>query len=147
MGSVADGADRVAGAVGPSFLDYSRRRAPLQIRMSDGRANDGEAGEGDEIVGSHETLFGGSANDDLRAPAGSFNQFRIGGGFGNDRVEGAEGADGLGGDAGEDLIIGNGGNDAIEARDGSADIVGCGAGTDTARLDAARDAFTSCERR
>jgi hypothetical protein len=157
MGRTADGADRIIGASGSSVVDYSDRTGPVNVTLNFGGADDGEAGERDEIVGSHEFVRGGQAGDVIRAPAGSTAAHDLSGLGGDDRIEGADGADTLsGGDTaaaflsrggdGVDTLLGFGGNDRIEANDGVGDIVGCGAGSDLAELDN-RDAFDSCETR
>jgi hypothetical protein len=154
MGRAADGADRIIGGPGHSTLDYSDRTRPVTATLNFDGADDGEAGERDEIIGSNEEVFGGQAGDTIRAPAGSKAAHTIFAGGGDDTVEGADGPDDLGGDGllgagnGVDLIIGNGGNDLIHARDGLSDIVGCGLDTDTAELDAnPLDISSSCENR
>jgi hypothetical protein len=156
MGRVADGADRIIGGSAFSEVDYSERSQPVNVTLNFGGADDGEPGERDEITGSNEFVNGGQAGDTIRAPAGSTARHILNGFEGNDRIEGAEGADTLsGGDSagfpvpggdGVDTLIANGGADLILADDGVADVVGCGAGTDTAELDSS-DGFSSCENR
>jgi hypothetical protein len=157
MGRVADGADRIIGGSAFSQVDYSERSQPVNVTLNFGGADDGEAGERDEITGSNEFVRGGQAGDVIRAPAGSIAAHNLSGLGGDDRIEGADGADTLsGGDTanallsrggdGADTLLGFGGDDRIEANDGVGDIVGCGAGSDLAELDN-RDAFDSCETR
>jgi Ca2+-binding RTX toxin-like protein len=81
------------------------------------------------------------------------------GGAGNDRVEGGIGHDTITGGPGKDTLFGEGdgnycgiyeckipfGNDTINARDGEADQVDCGVGTDTAIVDAL-DTVANCEK-
>jgi hypothetical protein len=81
------------------------------------------------------------------------------GGAGSDRVEGGIGHDVITGGPGRDTLFGEGdgnycgiyeckvpfGNDTINARDGEADQVDCGIGTDTAIVDAL-DTVASCEK-
>ena len=50
------------------------------------------------------------------------------------------------GNSGQDTINALGGDDLIIADDGFSDVVGCGSGNDSARLDP-RDGFNSCENR
>jgi hypothetical protein len=145
MGPTADGADRIIGGPGRSFLDYSGRTRPVNVTLNFGGADDGEAGERDEITGSNEVVSGGQAGDTILAPAGSTAGHHLTGEGGIDRIEGADGPDILNGGAGVDSsILGNGGNDLISAKDGLSEIVGCGSGTDKADLDA-NDRFGSCE--
>jgi hypothetical protein len=158
MGRRADGADDIIGGGAFSEVDYSERTQPVNVTLNFGGADDGEQVEGDEITGSNEFVNGGQAGDTIRAPAGSTAAHNLSGFGGDDTIEGADGADTLsGGDSansdllipdGEDTIVANGGSDVIFARDGVGDIIGCGAGTDTAELDPSTlDVSSSCENR
>ena len=99
----------------------------------DGAANDGAAGEGDNVgadvedIGTFQvqpvTLLGSAAANDLR---------------------GGGGADAIDGGAGNDTLSGGVGNDTIRARDGFADRVACDEGTDTAVVDTL-DTVSGCE--
>jgi N-acetylglucosamine-6-sulfatase len=66
-------------------------------------------------------------------------------GHGSDLVQGGAGPDVLFGGLGRDRLSGNWGNDTIYAADGRADVVRCGSGFDTARVDR-RDRVLLCER-
>ena len=102
-------------------------------------------GEGADVLdgdGGNDTLSGGDGRD------------RLFGGAGNDRVLGGAKGDELHGDTGNDqLFAGNGrdrvwggaGNDVISARDGSRDVIDCGAGLDRVTADR-RDRLRGCER-
>lgn len=82
----------------------------------------------------------------------------IDGGAGDDRIEGGFNHDTLIGGPGKDLIYGDRtsscgtsttvcvpfGNDVIDARDGEADVIDCGPGTDRAAVDEL-DVFANCE--
>ncbi len=72
--------------------------------------------------------------------SGGHGRDRLSGGSGNDRLYGGPGRDRLTGGAGADALRGGGGGDTIRARDGRRDRIACGAGRDTATLDA-RDAI------
>jgi Ca2+-binding RTX toxin-like protein len=94
----------------------------------------------DNLTGGTEadTLFGEAGNDTLY------------GGEGDDRVDGGAGNDSLFGDYSSCSAYGcSSGNDTILARDGEADSVNCGAGADTAQVDAidtlGQDGFQLCE--
>lgn len=99
----------------------------------DGVANDGAAGEGDNVgadvedVGTFQvqpvTLVGAAAPNNLR---------------------GGDGADTVDGGAGNDTLSGGLGNDTLRARDGFADRVSCDEGTDTAVVDTL-DTVSGCE--
>jgi Ca2+-binding RTX toxin-like protein len=102
-------------------------------------------GEGADVLdgdGGDDTLSGGDGRD------------RLFGGSGNDRVLGGAKGDELHGDAGTDQIFpgtgrdrvwGGAGNDTISARDGSRDVIDCGAGLDRITADR-RDRLRGCER-
>jgi Ca2+-binding RTX toxin-like protein len=109
MGSTADGADQVIGGAGIDLVTYERRTAPLRL-TEDGVADDGEAGEGDNIAPAVEILVGGA------------------------------GADTLAGGPGPNSLSAGPGDDTVVARDAGTDQVDCGAGTDTAVLDVADSA-------
>jgi Putative metal-binding motif/RTX calcium-binding nonapeptide repeat (4 copies) len=77
----------------------------------------------------------------------------LAGGPGDDKLTGGDGGDVLSGGAGNDTLEGRGGvddyfgegeNDTIEARDGNAERIACGAGTDIARNDFT-DIIAECE--
>ena len=104
------------------------------------------------------TIEGRGGADDLRAGSG---RETIDGGAGDDRIEGGFNHDVLTGGPGSDVIYGdstsgncggNGqsctlpfGNDTIDARDGAADQIDCGAGQDTAVVDALDTVAANCE--
>jgi hypothetical protein len=101
-------------------------------------------GEGADVLdgdGGDDSLWGGDGRD------------RLFGGAGNDRVLGGAKSDELHGDAGNDQLFpgsgrdrvwGGAGNDTISARDGSRDVIDCGAGLDRVTADR-RDHLRSCE--
>ena len=138
-GPVADGADKIIGGPAPSHVDYSERTRPVNATLNFGGADDGEAGERDEILGGNEVLRGGQASDVLRAPFDSRARHAISGNGGGDFIEGGEGADSLTGGAGRDGIRGLGGDDRLNARDGEVDRLECGPGFDTVDRDATDD--------
>jgi hypothetical protein len=145
MGTSADGADRITGGPGIDQVSYAGRTRPVNATLNFGGADDGEAGEGDELLGSNEVIVGGQVGDTIRAPAGSTAAHFLHGLGGIDTLEGADGPDEITGGPQRDTLLGHGDNDRIFANDGEADVVGCGAGTaDTAQLDN-RDGFESCE--
>ncbi len=112
---------------------------------------DGGSGS-DRLLGfaGNDRVFGGSGND------------RVSGGAGRDLVAGGSGRDVLTGDSGDDQLYGEGGNDTIyagtgrtridagtesdsvSARNGRADTINCGRGSDTARVDPF-DRVAGCE--
>lgn len=141
---VADGADQIIGGAAASTVDYSDRTRPVTATLNFGGADDGEAGEGDQIAGGHELILGGQAGDVLRAPPLSTAAHAISGGSGNDTIDGGEGKDSLTGGADGDTLRGLGGDDRIFAKDGERDTVDCGLQTDTFDVDSI-DNFGNCE--
>jgi Ca2+-binding RTX toxin-like protein len=99
----------------------------------------------------------GNGGDDVLT--GNNAEETIDGGPGNDRLEGGYNNDTIGGGPGRDTIYGDDtssqcgyiqsctvpfGNDTIDAQDGEADVVDCGVGDDTAKVDAI-DVVSGCE--
>ena len=135
------GADLIIGGAGTDTADYSSRVA-IVVVDPDGATDDGEAGETDTVETDVENIWGGTADDVLTGGLGSNV---LVGGIGNDVLDGLQGDDELDGGAGDDDLTGGSGidqlrgglgGDRIGARDGAADTVKCGGGTDTATLDA-----------
>ncbi|MBI4729149.1 MAG: hypothetical protein HY775_06550 [Acidobacteria bacterium] len=95
---------------------------------------------GHDTLDGVDNLTGSSAGDKLSGngaanviSGGSGNDAVVGGG-GNDVLNGGNGNDVLRGDAGVDRMYGGSGNDTFWARDGVADYVSGGFGTDRARV-------------
>ncbi len=103
------GRDVVLGGPGTDLVEYGVTAAPLSIRLDD-LANDGRAGEGDNLRADVENIFGGGGSDVLV------------GGAANNAIRGG---------AGNDLISGLGGNDDLFGYEGADNLFG-GTGTDTA---------------
>jgi Ca2+-binding RTX toxin-like protein len=89
-----------------------------------------------------DVIRGREENDVIRGGGGDDE---IAGGAGNDEVIGGHGADSIIGGTGADRLFGSSGADAFSARDGEADTVDGGDGTDEARADADLDILTSIE--
>jgi Ca2+-binding RTX toxin-like protein len=135
---LADTGDTFSGGAGVDRATFSTHFTGVEVSL-DGVANDGAAGEADNVLTDVENLSGSSFADTLRGSKGD-NEIR--GQNGNDTVVGGLGAD---------LLFGDDGNDVLEARSGTAffaDIDGrvdCGVGTsDTARIDNGDPVF-GCE--
>jgi Ca2+-binding RTX toxin-like protein len=177
----ANAADVVDG--GPGFdeiprvdADYDRGFDDNVSVSVDGQPNDGEAGEGDNVIAveklsimaNHATFVGSGAGDDVFVEANTSNISGLGGNDrlvaydGHDTIEGGDGDDYLEGGFGNDVLTGgagvdqfNGGrtesnviaigSDQIFARDGAAEQVSCGIGSDTAQVDASDVVDSSCE--
>ena len=127
------GADMISGGLGVDAVDYSTRTAPVSVTLAGAAADDGEAGEHDNVAEDVEGAFGGSNNDTL---AGNAADGFLSGLGGNDDLSDAGGADTL--DAGA-------GNDKINSVDGFADVDVCGTGTDSATSDTIDTVGTDCE--
>lgn len=131
------GADDINGGTGFDAVSYFDKAAnePVTVTL-DNQANDGTAGEGDNVRLDIEDIGGGDGNDTLSAlnsPGGNL----ISGGAGNDTIDPG---------IGEDAVQGNDGDDTLNTRDGFADRVSCGNGNDTANVDQLDLVSADCER-
>jgi Ca2+-binding RTX toxin-like protein len=102
-------------------------------------------GEGADVLdgdGGNDTLSGGDGRDRLFGGAGND---RLLGGAKGDELHGDTGNDQLFAGTGRDRVWGGAGNDVISARDGSRDVIDCGAGLDRVTADR-RDHLRGCER-
>ena len=99
--------------------------------------------------GGTDAIRGGSAAETIDAGAGDD---RVDGGFGDDTITGGPGRDRISADRGDsqcglfESCAMPQGNDTVLARDGEADSIDCGVGTDTAVVDKADTVAPSCER-
>jgi Ca2+-binding RTX toxin-like protein len=146
-GEFATGADDLSGGAGRDAVFYSQRRAGISVDL-DGVADDGAAGELDNVRSDVEVVSSGSGNDVLIGNAGA-NEFGSGGG--TDRIEGRGGADVLSaeddiaGFLAPDTVLGGAGNDRISVADEVLDDVRCGTGAaDVAFIDSL-DTIAACE--
>lgn len=138
------GNDRLFGDAGNDSL----RGGAGNDRLDGGTGNDalnGGSGNDREYGGAgNDRAMGGTGNDLLDGGIGTDT---LTGGAGNDRESGGVGNDTLSGGAGRDTLNGGAGSDQIDARDRrGGDRVTCGAGNDTARIDAGDVAASDCER-
>ncbi len=109
-------ADTLIGDLGTDLADYSDRQSVDNLTITlDGTANDGEAGENDDIRGDVEDVSTAGGADNVTGNPQTPNKISTGAG-----------------------------NDTIESRDSNADTVNCGADTDTVTADR-RDTLTGCE--
>ncbi len=125
------GADSFSGNEGSDAVSYSGG-TPVDVTI-DGVANDGAAGEGDNVGLDVEDLFGGNGDDRL---TGSPSANTLDGGIGADRLTGGPGPDALFGGEGDDVIF---------ARDSEVDVIECGPGLDTATIDREDVVAGDCE--
>jgi hypothetical protein len=141
------GADILSGGPGLDEVSYGGR-APLHLSIGDG-ANDGAAGEGDDIRDDVESLTGGSGPDvlvgdddaNLLIAYGGRDVLRgLGGG---DRLIGWNDGDELDGGAGPDIVQA-GALDRPLLADGEADRLDCRSRAPTIQADVLLDLFRSC---
>jgi Ca2+-binding RTX toxin-like protein len=132
-------AEVLSGGEGRDEVSYHaiRPRSESVTVTNDGVADDGAAGEGDNIAPDVEVLTGGHGDD------------IVAGGEGADELRGGVlGADTLMGGGGVDVFAGGGGSDVLLAKDGLADKVDCGddnfGGVDRAEVDP-QDVHSRCE--
>ncbi|WP_372791039.1 calcium-binding protein, partial [Paraconexibacter sp.] len=142
-GPTPDGNDVLSGRGGASdHAIYSLRTSSLSIDLDD-NADDGQAGEADNVGDDVEWVTGGQAADVL---VGSPADNILRGSTGNDTLDGGAGADSLGGGAGTDTVTyaGRGIPVAVDI-DGNADD---GSSTDAAAggVTSRDDVMTDVER-
>jgi Ca2+-binding RTX toxin-like protein len=121
-------------------VDYRARVNPV-IVVGNGVADDGEAGEGDNVSPNVDIVLGGSASDsftDVDAAGRGGNDTFISTGAGGLFGDGGSGDDVFMGGGGEDFCFGGRGDDDLNGRGGSDDLEG-GGGADTIRGGAGRD--------
>ncbi len=116
----ADNGDVLDGGAGlGDSIDLRDRTAPLNISFN-GVADDGEAGEGDNLIGI-ERVDSGEGDDTLTggpAPEQLFSN------DGHDVIDGGPGPDELGGGQGNDVVRGGSGNDNLDGGDGADQLDG-----------------------
>jgi Ca2+-binding RTX toxin-like protein len=104
----------------PQLVTYEHATGPLSV-TADNVANDGQPGESDNVHGDVYEVVGGVFDDTIS-------------GFASE--DGGDGNDVLTGGAGRDNLFGGAGDDVFESRDGEADRIWCGTGTDVVHADA-----------
>lgn len=142
------GTDVLDGGPGEDFAAYSRSGStPLSLSL-DGVANDGQAGEADNLL-NIEDVTGGEGDDTITGNASANSLLGL---QGKDTISGLGGNDQLGGDFGsgsvavlrgiplntgaDDTLIGGPGRDGLE----------CGGGVDVGVRDPSDDVSANCER-
>ncbi len=136
MGTDPDGADQLIGGPGFDQAGYNARTGSLTLSAADGLANDGEAGEHDNISSNIEKLDGGSGNDNITA--GLVDSDLLGN-DGNDTLTGGPGGDQISGGSGTNRLSGGPGDDSFGARDGTANTMDGGPGDDEFELGTGTD--------
>jgi Ca2+-binding RTX toxin-like protein len=144
----ATGADDFSGGAGRDAVLYSQRRAGISVDLDD-VADDGAAGEGDNVRSDVEIVSSGRGDDVL---VGNAAANELASDAGADRIEGRGGRDvltardGAPDTAGTDTLLGGAGNDRISVADDVLDQVRCGNGaSDTVFVDAGLDTVLGCE--
>jgi Ca2+-binding RTX toxin-like protein len=117
--------DELKGGDGTDVADYFSRNADLNISI-DGLANDGNAGEMDNVLTDVEIVWCGTGNDSV---VGSSAGDKLYGDEGNDTLRGAGGNDTISGESGIDVLHGDGGNDHLDGGTEGDSLYG-GAGDD-----------------
>ncbi|WP_183094223.1 calcium-binding protein [Nocardioides stalactiti] len=105
--------DVVSGGGGKDRATYAGESANLVISL-DNVANDGPAGDVDNVKSDVEEVQGGSGNDQISGSGGANTLL---GGSGNDELRGNGGADVLNGQLGGDVLIGGAGSDTVSYAD------------------------------
>jgi hypothetical protein len=122
------GTDTVAGGSGLDAVDYSERMTPLVIdtRLLNGQivGRSGAPGENDALSPDIEAVFGGAAADVINT------------GEADDQVIPNKG---------KDEVSTASGDDVVDARDGVADKIFCGTGTDTVYADQLDSVAVDCD--
>ncbi|WP_081685773.1 Ig-like domain-containing protein [Candidatus Solirubrobacter pratensis] len=127
------GADSINGGAGLDHADYTG--TPLTISLND-LPDDGAPNEGDNVR---------SDVEDVSANPGAGGTATITGSDAGNMLSLAGGGGTITGGAGSDMLQGGPENDTIDARDGYADRVSCGTGTDTVRADQLDQVAADCE--
>lgn len=126
-----EGSDSYVGGPGNDSFSYFHRASPVSISL-DGVANDGMAGEADNVHPDIETVGGSAGNDVIIGTPGPDHLW---GGDGDDLIQGMGGDDRLSGDDGNDAVDGGPGNDELTGGCMTDTLIG-GPGADTFYSDA-----------
>jgi hemolysin type calcium-binding protein len=116
-GADRNGSDTIDGGPGGDSVTYEARRKGVRVSL-DGRQDDGQRGEQDNVGRDVENATGGRGSDRLSGNGaendleGEEEDEERGG---SDRISGRGGNDILGGGAGSNVLLGGQGNDFLEA--------------------------------
>ncbi len=150
QGSAANGGDALSGGRGLDEVSYASRGAAVNVSVNN-VANDGGAGEADNVRDDVEIVVGTPFGDTLTGN-GLANFFGGGGGAdilfgfdGIDRLIGEAGVDNLNGGDGLDYLDGGSENDTINAVDNGRDEVDGGTGAGDNCNTEAFDLVANCE--
>jgi Ca2+-binding RTX toxin-like protein len=115
-----DEPDEVSGGPGVDQVRYGSTDETLRVSLND-IADDGVAGEHDNVLSDVEDVLG-STGDDVLEGDGDDNQ--LGGQNGDDVLIGGGGNDALGGRRGDDRLVGDQGNDRLFGWEDQDDLFG-----------------------
>jgi Ca2+-binding RTX toxin-like protein len=124
-------ADSISGGAGIDSVTAAG--TPVSVSLND-VADDGTAGEGDNVHSDIEDVTVSSGSTATVAGSGAGNVLTVTTGDGT-----------ISGGAGSDTLQGGTGDDAIDARDGYADRVACGPGMDSVKADQLDQVYADCE--
>ena len=127
------GSDALGGGAGTDTADYQFRLQDITVTL-DNQANDGTPGEGDNVGSDVENVRGGGFDDTITGDQGS------------NLIEGGDGEDYADGGANVDQLSGGDAGDVVRSRDGVADNVVCGKGTDFVVADSMDRVQGDCDR-
>ena len=146
------GADVFIGGIGTDAAKYSEKTTGLTLDI-DNEADDGVAGENDNINTDVENITGGAGNDTITGNSvantilGGLGNDSLDGGLGNDSLDGGLGNDSLNGQNGADVLVGGSGNDVLAGGIGD-DSLAANSGSDKCvfpEADITLDKNSSCE--
>ncbi len=143
--------DVLIGGKGLDLADFRGVDDPLSIDL-DNKADDGRAGEADNVRDDIEDVIGGYADDVITGSKASNDLVggpgadKLTGLAGSDSLVGEEGSDKLFGGKGQDLLDGGAGPDRLSARDRRTDEVRCGSAADVAKIDRADRRGPDCDK-
>lgn len=129
------GGDTLVGGPGPADIAYYRERTAGVAVSIDEVADDGEAGEADNVLSAVERITTGAGDDTITGNAADSILIA---GAGNDTISGGAGDDGIDAEAGTDTLAGGEGDDdlypgfAVAGRPDGADTITGGPGVDYA---------------
>jgi Ca2+-binding RTX toxin-like protein len=146
MGGGANGDHTFHGGDGIDRVTYTHYDASQPVTVTvDDVADDGAAGEADNVGTDVEYVYGTPGDDHLSAAPGHALGISFWGYAGNDTLIGTEQSDYLFGGPGTDTLDGRGGNDILRGGEDADDLT-CGDGFDAFEFDASdTNAAADCE--
>lgn len=115
------GADNVSGGPGVDSVWFTGHTGGGMVINLDGLANDGIAGEGDNIQPDFEIVKGSRFDDTITGTAGPDN---LDGYWGADTIRGGAGNDRIDGNSENDVLLGGEGDDEMYGGSGNDDVTG-----------------------